>query len=135
MEKISKSFLMEFSSIEVGDCNFTMKEFHQRFFPVNFDIGFYEILPVFWKQLQCFPYYTSTVALLKQLWFDLLNKWTLFPISRFPIGALWIDWPRKVETFFGKCQQWSSVLIKLQSKVSKTGLRNRRSPWAFSILE
>ena len=28
---------MEFSFIEVGD--FTSKEFHQRFFPVNFDIG------------------------------------------------------------------------------------------------
>ena len=31
--------MMEFSFIEVGDCNFTIKEFHQRYFPVNFDIG------------------------------------------------------------------------------------------------
>ena len=38
---------MEFSFNEVGDCNFTIKEFHQRFFPVNFDISFYEILPAF----------------------------------------------------------------------------------------
>ena len=30
---------MEFSFIEVGDCNFTIKEFHQRYFQVNFDIG------------------------------------------------------------------------------------------------
>ena len=30
---------MEFPFIEVGDCNLTIKEFHQRFFPVNFDIG------------------------------------------------------------------------------------------------
>ena len=30
---------MEFSFIEVGNCNFTSKEFHQRFFPVNFDIS------------------------------------------------------------------------------------------------
>ena len=57
---------MEFSFIEVGACNFTSKEFHQRLFPVNFDITLYEVLPVFWKQLQYFSYYTSTVALLKQ---------------------------------------------------------------------
>ena len=38
---------MEFSFIEVGDCNFTMKELDQRFFPVNFDKGVYEIWPVF----------------------------------------------------------------------------------------
>ena len=37
-----------------------------RFFPVNFDISFYEILPVFWKQLRYFTYYTSTVAVPKQ---------------------------------------------------------------------
>ena len=42
-----KTFVMEFSFIEVGDCNFTSKEFHQRLFPVNFDITLYEILPVF----------------------------------------------------------------------------------------
>ena len=38
---------MEFSFNEVGDCNFTIKEFHQRFFPVNFGTSFYEILPAF----------------------------------------------------------------------------------------
>ena len=37
-----------------------------RFFPVNFDISFYEILPLFWKQLQFFSYYTSTIAVPKQ---------------------------------------------------------------------
>ena len=57
---------MEFSFNEVGDRNFTIKEFHHRFFPLNFDISLYEILPVFWKQLQYFFYYTSTVALAKQ---------------------------------------------------------------------
>ena len=31
---------MEFSFNKVGDCNFTIKEFHQRFFLVNFDISF-----------------------------------------------------------------------------------------------
>ena len=56
---------MEFSFNEVGDCNFIIKEVHRRFFPVNFDISFYEILPVFWTQ-QYFSYYTSTVALPKQ---------------------------------------------------------------------
>ena len=35
------------------------------FFPLNFDVSFYEILPVFWKQLQHFSYYTSIVALPK----------------------------------------------------------------------
>ena len=30
---------MELSFIEVGDCNFKIKEFHQKFFPVSFDIG------------------------------------------------------------------------------------------------
>ena len=38
---------MEFSFNEVGDRNFTIKEFHHRFFPLNFDISLYEILPVF----------------------------------------------------------------------------------------
>ena len=38
---------MEFSFNEVGDCNFTIKELHERFFAVNFEISFYEILPVF----------------------------------------------------------------------------------------
>ena len=47
---------MEFSFIEVGDCNFASKQFHQGLFPVNFDITLYEILPVFWKQLQYFSY-------------------------------------------------------------------------------
>ena len=37
---------MEFSFDEVEDCNFTNKEFHQRFFSVNFDVSFYEILLV-----------------------------------------------------------------------------------------
>ena len=54
---------MGLSFIELGD--FTIKELHQRFFPVNFEIGFYEILPVFWKQLHYFSYYTLTVALPK----------------------------------------------------------------------
>ena len=40
---------MEFSFIKIGDGNFTIKELHQIFFPVNFDIGFYETLRVFWK--------------------------------------------------------------------------------------
>ena len=38
---------MEFSFIEVGYSDFTIKELHQISFPVNFDIDFYEILPVF----------------------------------------------------------------------------------------
>ena len=33
-----KTLVMEFSVIEVGSCNFTIKELHQRFFPVNFDV-------------------------------------------------------------------------------------------------
>ena len=57
---------MEFSFIEVGDRNFTIKKFHQRFFPVDFDRSIYEILPVFWKQLQYFSRYTLTVALTNQ---------------------------------------------------------------------
>ena len=46
LEKLRKTLVMEFSFNKVGDCNFTIKEFHKRFFPVNFDISFYEILPV-----------------------------------------------------------------------------------------
>ena len=38
---------MDFSFNGTGDCNFTIKELHQIFFPLNFDIGFYEILTVF----------------------------------------------------------------------------------------
>ena len=57
---------MEFSFIEVGDGNFASKQFHQGLFSANFDITLCEILPVFWKQLQYFSYYTSPVALLKQ---------------------------------------------------------------------
>ena len=47
LAKLKKTLVMEFSFNKVGDCNFTIKEFHQRFFPVNFDISFHEILPVF----------------------------------------------------------------------------------------
>ena len=43
-----------------------LKNSIRDFFLVNFDIGFYEILPVFWKQLQYFSYYTLTVVLPKQ---------------------------------------------------------------------
>ena len=46
LEKLRKTLVMEFSFNKVGDCNFTIKEFHQRFLPVNFDISLYEILPV-----------------------------------------------------------------------------------------
>ena len=46
LEKLRKTLVMEFSFNKVGDCNFTIKEFHQRFFPVKFDINFYDILPV-----------------------------------------------------------------------------------------
>ena len=35
---------MEFSLIEVGD--FTIKEFHQRFFLVNFDIGLWDFTSI-----------------------------------------------------------------------------------------
>ena len=46
LAKLRKTLVMEFSFNKVGDCNFTIKEFHQRFFPVKFDINFYDILPV-----------------------------------------------------------------------------------------
>ena len=101
---------------------------------VLFLLGFYEIIPVFWKQLKYFSDYFLTVVLLKQLWFASLNKWTPFPIRRSKVFYE-IAWPKKVETFLGKCQWWSSVLIKLQGNVSNTGLRRSPSPWAFPILE
>ena len=50
---------MEFSFTEVGDRNFSIKEFHEKFFPVKFDISFMRFY-------QYFSYYTSTVALPKQ---------------------------------------------------------------------
>ena len=54
---------MEFSFNKVGDCNFTIKEFHQRFFLVNFDISFmrfyeytegnYSTFPITLQPLPC----------------------------------------------------------------------------------
>ena len=38
---------MEFCFNEVGVCDFTIKELHHIFCPVDFDISFYEILTVF----------------------------------------------------------------------------------------
>ena len=76
---------MEFSFTEVGDRNFSIKEFHEKFFPVKFDISFMRFY-------QYFSYYTSTVALPKQYWFD-LNKWALFHISRSEV-FLW-NWLTK----------------------------------------
>ena len=65
---------MEFSFDEAGDCNFKIKECNQRFFQVNFDISFYEILPVFWKQLPLFllhfdscPAEAIMIRLIKQM--------------------------------------------------------------------
>ena len=58
----------------------------------------------------------------------ILNKRTLFP---FPISSSWIfcdvAWLKKVGTFFKKCQRWNPVLLKLQSNITKMGLRHRRS--------
>ena len=84
-----KTLLMEFSFIEVGDWLYT-KRTPPEIFPMNFDIGFHKILPVFWKQLQCFSYYTSTssfkwrVAVSRELMFlesygncDVINTVTL----------------------------------------------------------
>ena len=74
---------MEFSFDEAGDCNFKIKEFNQRFFPVNFDISFYEILPVFWKQLLLFLlHFGSFPAEAIMIWL-ILNKWTPFSYQSF----------------------------------------------------
>ena len=72
---------MEFSFAEVGDCIFTIKELHQGFFQVNFDIGFHEIYrysesnysapPITLRQLPC-----------RSNNFCLLNNRTPFSISR-----------------------------------------------------
>ena len=128
---------MEFSFfffLEVEDCNFTIKELHQRFFLLNFDTGFYKTLQVFWKQLQCFPYYTLAVALLKQSWFGLLKKLTL-PLSNLLFRGVKLLNQWKVGTFLGKCQRWSTALIEIQRSVSKTRLWHRRPLWAFPVLE
>ena len=37
---------MEFSFIEIGDYNFTSKEFHQRVFPANFDISLWDFTSI-----------------------------------------------------------------------------------------
>ena len=57
---------MKFSFIEVGDCNFTIKELHQRFFPVNFYIDlwtFYQYsessYSTFTIKLQQFPWQSN----------------------------------------------------------------------------
>ena len=78
-----KALVMEFSFDEAGDCNFKIKEFNQRFFPVNFDISFYEILPVFWKQLLLFLlHFGSFPAEAIMIWL-ILNKWTPFSYQSF----------------------------------------------------
>ena len=46
---------MEFSVDEIGDCNFTIEEFHQTFFPVNFDISFIEIFQYSENKYSTFP--------------------------------------------------------------------------------
>ena len=38
--------MMEFSFIEVGECNFTIKEFHQRLFSGKFDIGLWDFTTI-----------------------------------------------------------------------------------------
>ena len=129
---------MEFSFffffLEVEDCNFTIKKLHQRFFPLNFHTDFYKTLPVFWKQLQCFSYYTLAVALLKQSWFGLLKKLTL-PLSNQLFRGVKLLNQRKVGTFLGKSQRWSAALIEIQRSVSKTRLWHSRPLWAFAVLE
>ena len=60
--------MMEISLSEAGDCNFTIKELNQRFFPVNFVISFYEILPVFLKQLRYFYFYSCPAEAI-MIWF------------------------------------------------------------------
>ena len=37
---------MKFSFIEVGECSVTIKEFHQRFYSVNFDIGLWDFTSI-----------------------------------------------------------------------------------------
>ena len=87
---------MEFSFDEVGDCNFTINKFHQRFFPVNFDTSFHEISPVF------IPIHPV--------------------ISVVPTCFCEIVFAKNVGCFLEKRRWWSPVLIKLQDNISKTGL-------------
>ena len=125
---------MEFSFDEAGDCNFKIKEFNQRFFPVNFDISFYEILPVFWKQLLLFLlHFDSCPAEAIMIW--IIKQMNTLFISVVPRCFGEIVWPKKVVSFPGKCQRRSPVLIKLQDNVSKTGAWDRLFPRIFPILE
>ena len=54
-----KTLVMEFAFFEVGDCNFTIKELHQRFFTVSFDISLWELTTIL-----------KAIAVLSQLHFD-----------------------------------------------------------------
>ena len=87
--------VMEFSFIEVGDCNFTIKEFHQRCFPSEFSYRLmrfyqysesnYSTFPITLRQLPC----RSNN--------DLAYKRTPFPISRSEVFFVKFFGQKKVE--------------------------------------
>ena len=112
-----KTLVMEFSFIEVGDCDFTIKEFHQRLFPVNFDITLWdftsllkEIAILFLLHFDSCPAEAIIIWLTKQM--NTLSN------QSFRCVFVRIFGQKKVESFLGKCQRWSPVLINLHDKVS-----------------
>ena len=123
---------MEFSFIEVGDCKFTSKEFHQRFFPVNFDISLWE--------------FTSILKAITVLF--------LFHFDSCPAEPIIIWLTKQINTLSN--QSFRGVLVKLfaqknsevllenvsgevmfkyRSNVFEAGLRHGLFPRIFPILE
>ena len=123
---------MEFSLIEVGD--FTIKEFHQIFFPGNFDIGLWDfisilkaIIVLFLLHFDSCPAETIIIWLTKQM-NTLSNKF-------FRVAFVKLFGQKKVASFLGKWQRWNPDFKKLHDNVSKTGLRHRLFSGIFPILE
>ena len=90
---------MEFSFIEVGDCNFTIKEFRQRFFPVNFVID-----------LRDFTSILKAITVLALLHFD-----------GCPAEAIIIWLVKQMNTLSN--QSYRGVFVKLFSQKSRNFLR------------
>ena len=127
LEKFSKinrkTLVMEFSFIYVGDCNFTIKELHQRFSSKFLSLwNFTSILKtttiLLLLHFDSYPAQAIIISLTKQM--NTLSDQSFRAFFCF----CEIVWPKKVGTFLLKCQRWSPVLTKLQDKVSKTGLQH-----------
>ena len=129
-----ETIVMEFSFIEVVDCNFTITELHERSFPVNFDIGLWDFTGIL-KAITVFLLLHFDSCLVEAIMIWLTKQMNALSNQSFRGVFVKLFGQKKVGSFLGKCQQWSPVVIKLQDNVSKTGLRHWFFPRIFPILE